>query len=130
MGFSEAESNFYISTKGHLTFKIKLHIDDLATLIFNQEMLSKFCNRKVGVLRVLKTENACRLEISSLRDIIEVVIPAHPKYPKLSQIPQIPQIVPNIPNWEPLKKFFVVYTKFLTDHLKIFLYKKGKDPKG
>lgn len=58
-GFSEAEANFYISTTANLTIRIKLHIDDLNTLIFIQQMLSKLANRKIGLVRVLASENAC-----------------------------------------------------------------------
>lgn len=79
-GFSEAEANFYISTTANLTIRIKLHIDDLNTLIFIQQMLSKLANRKIGLVRVLASENACILQISTIRDIIEVIIPILTKF--------------------------------------------------
>ena len=44
-------------------------------MYFIQQMLSKLANRKVGRVRILGSVDACRLEISTIRDIIEVIIP-------------------------------------------------------
>jgi len=49
-GFSEAESMFYISTTGALSFKIKLHWDDRQSLEYIQNLLSGLVNREVGVI--------------------------------------------------------------------------------
>lgn len=49
-GLSEAESMFYISTTGALSFKIKLHWDDRQTLEYIQNLLSGLVNREVGVI--------------------------------------------------------------------------------
>ena len=49
-GFSEAESLFYISPSGALSFKIKLHWDDRQTLVNIRNLLSELAKREVGIL--------------------------------------------------------------------------------
>ena len=44
-GFSEAESLFFISRTGALSFRIKLHLDDRETLVYIKNLLSKLVNR-------------------------------------------------------------------------------------
>lgn len=54
-GFSEAESMFYYSSTGGLSFNIKLHWDDRQTLEYIQNLLSGLVNREVGVIVDSKT---------------------------------------------------------------------------
>nr|QBM09630.1 hypothetical protein [Dactylella sp.] len=80
VGFSEAESMFYVSNKGDLKFKIKLHKDDLETLYYIQNLLSKLVNRKVGVIVESKTYNEVYFSVDKFQDILEVIIPVFNYY--------------------------------------------------
>ena len=48
VGFSEAEGMFFISKEGNLNFRINLHSDDLVSLEFIKNLLSKLANRDIG----------------------------------------------------------------------------------
>jgi len=74
-GFSEAESMFYISTTGALSFRIKLHWDDRRTLEYIQNLLSGLLNRKVGVIGDSKNLHESYYIISRFQDILEILIP-------------------------------------------------------
>ena len=47
-GFSEAESMFFISTTGALSFRIKLHWDDKGSLVYINNLLGELVGRNVG----------------------------------------------------------------------------------
>lgn len=79
-GFSEAESMFYISTKGALSFRIKLHFDDRQTLVYIQNLLSGLVNRKVGVIVDSKNQHESYYGVFKFTDILEIVIPLFSKY--------------------------------------------------
>lgn len=49
-GFSEAESLFYISRSGVLSFRMKLHWDDRQTLVYIKNLLSELAKREIGVI--------------------------------------------------------------------------------
>ena len=79
-GFSEAESMFYISTTGAISFKIKLHWDDRQTLEYIKNLLSELVNREVGVIVDSKNQHESYYIISKFQDILEVLIPIFSKY--------------------------------------------------
>ena len=79
-GFSEAESMFYISTTGALSFKIKLHWDDRQTLEYIKNLLSELVNREVGVIVDSKNLHESYYIIAKFQDILEVLIPIFSKY--------------------------------------------------
>ena len=72
-GFSEAESMFYISTTGALSFKIKLHWDDRQTLEYIKNLLSELVNREVGVIVDSKNLHESYYIIAKFQDILEVL---------------------------------------------------------
>ena len=79
-GFSEAESMFYISTKGALSFKIKLHWDDRQTLEYIKNLLSELANREIGVIVDSKDQHESYYIIAKFKDIQEILIPIFSKY--------------------------------------------------
>lgn len=79
-GFSEAESMFYISTTGALSFKIKLHWDDRQTLEYVKKLLSGIVNREVGVIVDSKNQHESYFIIAKYQDITEILIPIFSKY--------------------------------------------------
>lgn len=80
VGFAEAESTFYISKKGDLKFKIKLHCDDRQTLVYIQKLLSRLANRTVGVIVDSKNYHESYYSVDKLQDIIEIINPIFSKY--------------------------------------------------
>jgi hypothetical protein len=80
VGFSEAESTFYISKKGDLKFKIKLHFDDRQTLVYIQKLLSRLANRTVGVIVDSKNYHESYYSVDKLQDIIDIINPIFSKY--------------------------------------------------
>ena len=79
-GFSEAESMFYISTTGALSFKIKLHWDDRQTLEHIKNLFSGLVNREVGVIVDSKNLHESYYIIAKFPDILEILIPIFSKY--------------------------------------------------
>ena len=79
-GFSEAESMFFISTTGALSFKIKLHWDDRQTLEYIKNLLSRLVNREVGVIVDSKNLDESYYTIAKFQDILEILIPIFSKY--------------------------------------------------
>ncbi len=79
-GFSEAESMFFISTTGALSFKIKLHWDDRQTLEYIKNLLSGLVNREVGVIVDSKNLHESYYIIAKFQDILEILIPIFSKY--------------------------------------------------
>lgn len=71
---------FYISTKGDLNFRIKLHSDDRNTLCYIQSLLSKLANRNVGVIVDSKKHKESYYSVDKLKDIHEILIPIFNKY--------------------------------------------------
>ncbi len=74
-GFSEAESLFYVSTKGALTFRIKLHWDDRRTLVYIQNLLSELADHVVGVIIDSKDQHESYYSIDKYEDLQEIIIP-------------------------------------------------------
>lgn len=79
-GFSEAESLFYISKKGDLKFRIKLHCDDRQTLVYIQKLLSRLANRTIGVIVDSKNYHESYYSVDKLQDIVEIINPIFTKY--------------------------------------------------
>lgn len=79
-GFSEAESLFFISLTGALSFRIKLHWDDRETLVYIKNLLSKLVNREVGVIIDSKNQHESYYTISKFQDIQDVIIPIFSMY--------------------------------------------------
>lgn len=79
-GFSEAESLFFISHSGALSFKIKLHWDDRQTLVYIKNILSELADRKVGIILDWKDKHESYYSVSKFKDIIEIIIPIFLKY--------------------------------------------------
>lgn len=79
-GFSEAESMFYISTTGALSFKIKLHWDDRQTLEYIQNLLSGLVNREIGIIVDSKNLHESYYMIAKFQDILEILVPIFSKY--------------------------------------------------
>ena len=79
-GFSEAESLFYLSTKGALTFRIKLHWDDREALVYIQNLLRELANRTIGIIVDSKNQHESYYTIDKYKDIIEIIIPIFSKY--------------------------------------------------
>lgn len=79
-GFSEAESIFYMSTTGALSFKIKLHWDLRQTLEYIKNLLSGLVNREVGVIVDSKNLHESYYIIAKFQDILEILIPIFSKY--------------------------------------------------
>lgn len=67
-GFSEAESLFYISRSGVLSFRIKLHWDDRQTLVY-KNLLSELAKREIGVIIDSKNKHESYFTISKFQDI-------------------------------------------------------------
>jgi len=88
-GFSDGESSFVISIykkKGYKTgwhvhpvYAIKLHIRDLPLLYSIRDFFG------VGTITVRKADNAAVFSVSSLPDLLNVIIPHFDKYPLLTQ---------------------------------------------
>lgn len=79
-GFDEAESMFFISTTGALSFRIKLHTDDRQALEYIKNLLSGLVNREVGVIGDSKNFFESYYTISKFQDILEILIPIFSKY--------------------------------------------------
>jgi len=79
-GFSEAESMFFISTTGALSFRIKLHWDDRQTLVYIKNLLSGLVNREVGVIIDSKNLHESYYTIAKFQDILEILLPIFSKY--------------------------------------------------
>lgn len=79
-GFAEAESLFFISRLGALSFRIKLHWDDRGTLVYIKNLLSGLVNREIGVIVDSKNQHESYYEISKFQDIWDVIIPIFSKY--------------------------------------------------
>jgi hypothetical protein len=75
VGFSEAESLFYINPIGRLIFAISLHSDDLGALLYIQSLLSRIAKREIGRIEKKNTRNACSFTISKFIDIYEIILP-------------------------------------------------------
>lgn len=72
---------FYLSNKGDLKFRIKLHNDDIQTLYYIKNLLSKLVGRKIGVIVNSTLENEAYYSIDKFQDIVEVIIPIFSYYP-------------------------------------------------
>ena len=57
-----------------------MHKDDLETLYYIQNLLSKLVNRKVGVIVESKTYNEVYFSVDKFQDILEVIIPVFNYY--------------------------------------------------
>lgn len=68
-GFSEAESLFYISRSGVLSFIIKLHWDNRQTLVYIKNLLSELAKREIGVIIDSKNKHESYFTISKFQDI-------------------------------------------------------------
>lgn len=79
-GFSEAESLFFISLSGALSFRIKLHWDDRETLVYIKNLLSGLVNREIGVIIDSKNQHESYYAISKFQDLWDVIIPIFSKY--------------------------------------------------
>jgi len=80
VGFSEAESVFFISKLGALSFKIKLHWDDRQTLLYIKNFLSELAGRDVGVIVDSKDKHESYFTVAKFKDIQEILIPIFTKY--------------------------------------------------
>lgn len=80
VGFSEAESMFFISKLGALSFKIKLHWDDRQTLLYIKNLLSELAGRDVGVIVDSKDNHESYFTVAKFKDIQEIIIPIFKKY--------------------------------------------------
>jgi len=80
VGFSEAESLFFISKTGALSFKIKLHWDDRQTLLYIKNLLSELAGRDVGVIVDSKDYHESYFTAAKFQDIQEIIIPIFKKY--------------------------------------------------
>lgn len=80
VGFSEAESLFFISKLGALSFKIKLHWDDRQTLVYIKNLLSEIGGREVGVIVDSKDNHESYFTVNKFKDILEIIIPVFTKY--------------------------------------------------
>lgn len=80
VGFSDAEASFIISirnkTEVHFTFKITLHIDDVAVLYTIREKLG------IGVVSI--EGKTCSFRVCSFQVIVDNLIPIFDKYPLLT----------------------------------------------
>ena len=80
VGFSEAESMFYISKLGALAFKIKLHWDDRNTLVYIKSLLSELAGRDVGIIIDSKDNQESYFNVGKFKDIQEILFPIFTKY--------------------------------------------------
>ncbi len=80
VGFSEAESLFFISKSGALSFKIELHWDDRQTLLYIKNLLSELEGRDVGVIVDSKDNHESYFTVAKFKDIQEIIIPIFKKY--------------------------------------------------
>ena len=80
VGFSEAEASFSISKEGNLSFRINLHSDDLISLKYIKNLLSKLSNRDIGIIVESKKVTESYYSINKFQDIYEVIIPIFNKY--------------------------------------------------
>lgn len=71
---------FFISKKGDLKFKIKLHCDDRQTLVYIQKLLSRLANRPIGVIVDSKTYHESYYSVDKIQDIVEIINPIFTKY--------------------------------------------------
>jgi hypothetical protein len=71
---------FYISKKGDLKFRIKLHCDDRQTLVGIQKLLSRLANRTIGVIVDSKNYHESYYSVDKLQDIVEIINPIFTKY--------------------------------------------------
>lgn len=74
-GFSEAESMFFISTTGALSFRIKLHWDDKGSLVYIKKLLGELVGRDVGVIVDTKDKHESYFTVANFKDIVEILIP-------------------------------------------------------
>jgi len=79
-GFSEAESMFFISTTGALSFRIKIHYDDRQTLEYIQKLLSELANRDIGIIVDSKNQHESYYMVAKFQDILEILIPIFSRY--------------------------------------------------
>lgn len=79
-GFSEAESIFFISNSGALSFRIKLHRDDRESLVYIKNLLSELAKRDVGIIVDSKGDHESYYTISKFQDILEIIIPIFSTY--------------------------------------------------
>lgn len=75
IGFSEAESLFFISNSGNLSFRIKLHSDDRQSLVYIKNLLSELANRDIGVIIDSKNDHESYYTVNKFQDILEILIP-------------------------------------------------------
>lgn len=80
VGFSEAESLFFISAQGNLSFRIKLHYDDRDTLVYIKKLLSRLANIEVGIIIDSKNKHESYLSVNKINDILYIIIPIFSKY--------------------------------------------------
>jgi hypothetical protein len=80
VGFSEAESMFFISKLGVLSFRIKLHWDDRQTLLYIKNLLSELAGRDVGVIIDSKDNHESYFTVAKFKDIRDIIIPIFTKY--------------------------------------------------
>ena len=79
-GFSEAESMFFISSTGALSFRIKLHWDDKGSLVYIKNLLGELVGRNVGVLVDSKDNHESYFTVANFKDIQEILIPIFSTY--------------------------------------------------
>ena len=79
-GFSEAESLFFVSSSGDLSFRIKLHGDDKQSLVYIKNLLSELANPQVGVIVDSKNQHESYYSVNKFQDIQEILIPIFSTY--------------------------------------------------
>lgn len=79
-GFSEAESMFFISSTGALSFRIKLHWDDKGSLVYIKNGLGELVGRDVGVIVDSKNDHPSYFTVAKFKDIKEILIPIFSTY--------------------------------------------------
>lgn len=79
-GFSEAESMFFISSTGALSFRIKLHWDDKGCLVYIKNLLVELVGRNVGVIVDSKNKHESYFTLANFKDIQEILIPIFSTY--------------------------------------------------
>ena len=80
IGFTEAEGMFSIINEGNFSFRINLHSDDLISLEYIKNMLSKLANRDIGSIVKSKRVAESYYQIGKFQDIYEILIPIFTKY--------------------------------------------------
>lgn len=59
----------FISSKGDLYFRIKLHWDDKQSLVYIQNLLSELAKREIGVIVDSKNKHESYYSVNKFRDI-------------------------------------------------------------